>query len=166
MEKLSLTSKLIALVVSLLLTACSNEPATGPVDVTWDRDMCERCVMALSDRNHGAEVRDSSGKRSKVYKFDDIGCAVLWLEEQPWKDNPKTEIWVNDYKTGAWLNAKVANFIKITHTPMDYGHSATLENHPEAVKFTRMKELVFEKEAEYHEAALKRIEELKNKGKK
>ncbi|HIJ21686.1 MAG: protein NosL [Gammaproteobacteria bacterium] len=145
------------------LAGCSNEPQTGPVDVTWDRDNCERCMMALSDRHHAAQIR--GGKRHKVHHFDDIGCALLWLEEQPWKSNPATEIWVNSYQDGDWLNARQSHYIRITHTPMNYGFSAQPEQTEGAVDFESMKQAVFKQEATYHasvEARLKhRAQEAK-----
>ena len=106
---------LLLVISSILffLAGCGNNNQTGPVEVKWDRNACHRCQMMLSDRNFSAQVRVfPKGKRSKVYKFDDMGCAVLWLEQQAYKDNPKTEIWVNDYKTKQWLDAKKAWFVK------------------------------------------------------
>lgn len=108
----------------LFLLACS-EPSTGPVEVKWDRDACERCRMVLSDRNHSAQVRGGpvDGK-SKVYKFDDFGGAVLWLADKPWKNDEKTEFWVNDHRDGRWIDATKAWYISGQVTPMDFGLGA------------------------------------------
>lgn len=138
--------------LTLLLTGCGGDPATGPVEVTWDRDNCDRCVMALSDRHHSAQVR--GGKHHKPYTFDDIGCALLWLEEQPWRDDPATEIWVNNYHDGSWLNAREAQYVKVTHTPMNYGFSAQPEAGNNSVGFEEMRSAIFKQESEYH-ASLK-----------
>ncbi len=138
----------------LLLTAC-GEPATGPVDVVWDRDNCDRCVMALSDRFHSAQVR--GGDRHQAYHFDDLGCALLWLEEQPWKDDPKTEIWVNDHRDGSWLNARTAHYLKLTHTPMNYGFSAQPEAGEGSIDFNRAREAVFQQEAAYQASVEARL---------
>ncbi|MCW8853146.1 MAG: protein NosL, partial [Gammaproteobacteria bacterium] len=86
---------LIFVITVILLAGCS-ETSTGPVEVKWDRDVCERCRMMLSDRYHAAQIR--GGEKSKVYKFDDIGGAILWLQNKDWKDNETTEIWVNDHR--------------------------------------------------------------------
>lgn len=116
---------LFVLFSALILPACGGGKQTGPVDVKWDRDSCERCQMMLSERNFSAQVRVfPEGKRSKVYKFDDMGCAVLWLEKQTYSDDPKTEIWVNNYKTKDWINAKQSWYIKGQTTPMNYGLGA------------------------------------------
>ena len=70
---------LFYVIPGLVLSACSGEKETGPVEVRWDQDNCERCRMMLSDRNFGAQIRYyPEAKRSMVVKFDDIGCATLW----------------------------------------------------------------------------------------
>lgn len=123
------------LIIILLLSAC-NEKQTGPAEVKWDRDSCIRCQMMLSERNFSAQIRIfPEGKRSKVHKFDDIGCAVLWLDKQPYKNDPKTEIWVNDYKTKEWINAKQGWYIKGEITPMGYGLGAQTQQKEDALNF-------------------------------
>jgi len=75
------------LLPAFLLPGCSGQDATGPVDVRWDRETCERCAMAVGDRYSASQVRGApAGQSTRVYTFDDIGCAVIWLDEQPWKD--------------------------------------------------------------------------------
>jgi copper chaperone NosL len=104
------------------LTACSRDPGTGPLPITWDREPCERCRMVISDRLHAAEVR--GGPKHQLYKFDDLGCALIWLQEQPWKDEPSTEIWVTDRQDGHWLDARKARYVVGDVTPMAYGLGA------------------------------------------
>lgn len=116
--------KFLMLLPVVLLMACS-EVETGPVEVKWDRDGCERCRMVLSDRMHSAQVR--SGIDAKVYLFDDIGGAIIWLRDKDWADHQKTEIWVNHHQTGAWLNARKAIFIDGQNTPMSFGLGAQSE---------------------------------------
>ncbi len=139
----------------LFLVGCSGDPATGPVEVTWDRDNCDRCVMALSDRYHSAQVR--GGELNKVFHFDDIGCALLWLEEQSWGSDPATEIWVNNYQDGSWLDARDAHYVKVTHTPMNYGFSAQQGNSEGAIGYQQMRSAIFEQEAAYQASAKARI---------
>ena len=111
-----------------LLSACSEQVDTGPGEVRWDREICVRCAMAVSDHNYAAQVRRViPGQHSKLYKFDDIGCAVIWLDEQSWKDDPLVEIWVTDYRTGEWIDARKSNYVGGKITPMDYGLGATSE---------------------------------------
>ncbi len=115
--------------VLALCSACSGDPGTGPKEVKWDRDTCERCRMVLSDRHSSAQVRfhPPDKKSSKVVVFDDFGCAVLWLEDKPWKDDPRTEVWITDLRTGDWINARQATYVPGMLTPMAYGLGAQLE---------------------------------------
>ncbi len=113
--------------MTLSLSGCGEEQ-TGAAEVKWDRDVCERCQMMLSDRDFSAQVRMfPEGKRSRVYKFDDLGCAVLWLASKEFKNDPKTQIWVNDYKTKTWIDAKSAWYVKDLTSPMNYGLGAQTE---------------------------------------
>jgi hypothetical protein len=106
-----------------------------PVDFVWDREACEECKMALSDPHYSAQVIDSNGQ---AYFFDDIGCAVLWLQRQPWKDKART--WVNDVKTTEWIEAQKANWISgDSQTPMGYGFAATLSEVENALDYETVK---------------------------
>lgn len=119
---------LASVLLLVLIGGCSDEKNTGPGEVRWDREICVRCAMAVSDHNYSAQIRQViPGKRSKLYKFDDIGCAVIWLDEQSWKDDPLVEIWVTDYRNGDWIDARKAYYVPGKITPMDYGLGATTE---------------------------------------
>jgi len=134
-----------------LLAACSGEPDTGPGKIRWDREVWARCAMAVSDHNYAAQVRGGpAGQKGKLYKFDDIGCAVIWLDGKPWKDNPKTEIWVTDYRNGDWIDARKAWYVKGKITPMGYGLGATPEKAPGALDFAQAKKHIYEVEEQTH----------------
>ena len=136
-------------IFSLVLSACSGEPETGPVEVKWDQNNCERCRMMLSDRNFAAQIRYfPEAKRSRVVKFDDIGCAVLWIKDQPWKDDPKTQIWVADHSSGEWIDARKAIYIRKNNSPMGYDLGAQAEADPDGLSYAE---------------AILRIEEVENK---
>ena len=126
----------IAAVLLLLLGGCSGEPDTGPAKIRWDREVCARCVMAVSDPRYAAQIRGGPGsEKTRVYKFDDIGCAVIWLDEQPWKNDPRTEIWVADFRNQKWIDATKAWYISGKKTPMDYGLGAQNEPAEGALDF-------------------------------
>lgn len=151
-RKSSLWQLLLGSTLLLLLSACSGPPDNGPVEVKWDRDICARCSMVLSDRLHSAQVRahETPGKRSKVYKFDDIGCTVIWLEDKPWRDDPKTEIWVNDHRTGEWIDARTAYYIPGQMTPMEYGLGAQSDPADNALNYEQARQKIFELEARFN----------------
>ena len=138
-------------VVLLGLTACSGDPGTGPLDVKWDRYACERCRMVLSDRKHSAQVRvPQADGRSKVLFFDDIGCAVVWLEDKPFRDDTRTEIWVTDWRTGDWIDARKAVYLAGQVTPMEYGLGAQTDPDAQALDFAAARERIFEVERKYN----------------
>ncbi len=141
----------VCLLAVLVLSACSGEPRTGAVAPKWDRDSCERCRMVLSDRFHSAQVRyRAGGERSKVRLFDDIGCAVIWLRDKPWRDDPTTEIWVNDHRTGDWIDARSATFVKGQQTPMEYGLGAQGTPHPQGLGFVEAEAHILDVEKRFN----------------
>jgi len=135
----------------LLLSACGKEQTTGPVDVRWDREICARCAMAVSDHKFAAEVRGArKNKKAKVYKFDDVGCAVIWLDQQNWKNDARTEIWVKSHKTEKWIDAKKAWYVELKNTPMDYGLGAQKEKVEGAQNFEQAKKHIYEVEQRFN----------------
>ncbi len=108
--------------LSLLYTGCQKRDTTALVEVHWDRDMCTRCVMVVSDRHNSVQVKEP--KSGKSYMFDDIGCMVSWFYEKktPWQD--KATIWINDVNDGKWIDARKAFYDTDNITPMGYGFSA------------------------------------------
>ena len=157
------------LLLVLVLSACSGDPRTGAVEPKWDRDACERCRMVLSDRFHAAQVRHGkAGERSRVHLFDDIGCAVIWLDKQPWKDDADTQIWVADHRNGEWIDARAATYIKGQLTPMEYGLGARASPAPEGLSFDQAKAHVFDVEKRFnvHGVHLRESRDARNKAKK
>lgn len=128
--------KFCCLLLLMVLSACTGEPQTGPVNTKWDRDNCERCRMVLSEPHFATQIRYfPPGKRSKVAKFDDFGCAVLWLQDKPWQKDSQTEIWVADHRNGEWINALTATYVPRNNTPMAYGLGAQTENASDGKNF-------------------------------
>jgi nitrous oxide reductase accessory protein NosL len=153
----------LAVGLVLLLAACSGDPGTGPKDVRWDRDACERCRMVLSDRNFSAQIRyfPEEKPRSRVVAFDDIGCAILWLEEQPWKDDPRTEIWVTDHRNGEWIDARVATYVKGKITPMEFGLGAQPEPLEGGLDFEQAKQHILKVEERFNIHGVHLLERFK-----
>ncbi|MEA3273852.1 MAG: hypothetical protein U9Q81_00825 [Pseudomonadota bacterium] len=142
---------IVALFLSWGLTGCEWDPGTGPVDVKWDRKTCERCRMVLSDRKHSAEVRvkPTDGK-SKVLFFDDIGCAVIWLEDKPFREDASTEIWVTDWRNGEWIDARAATYLPGQVTPMEYGLGAQPEPAQGGLDYAQAKAHIFDVERRFN----------------
>lgn len=113
-------SFLLAL-LGLFLIGCDNKAALEPKKVHWDRDMCERCKMVLSDRKFSAQaINPQTGRK---YYFDDIGCAILWFRENKISWENEAILWVNDAQSGEWIDAKTAFYDTENITPMAYGLS-------------------------------------------
>lgn len=145
--------RLIPWMASVLLTlaACTGDPGSGPLDVKWDRQSCERCRMVLSDRQHSAQVRIPQAEgRSRVLFFDDIGCAVVWLEDKPFRDDPRTEVWVTDWQGGGWIDARTAHYLQGQVTPMEYGLGAQSQPSPGSLDWAAAKGHIFEVERKFN----------------
>jgi nitrous oxide reductase accessory protein NosL len=137
--------------LSLVLSACSGEKETGPVEVRWDQNTCERCRMMLSERHFAAQIRYfPEAKKSKVVKFDDIGCATIWLKDQKWKDDPKTEIWVTAHNSGEWLDARKATYVLKNNSPMGYNLGAQAEAESGGLNFDDAKQHIEQVEKKYN----------------
>ncbi len=129
-------ARLLLLAVLLLLGGCGGEPDSGPGRIRWDRDVCEYCRMVISDPHFAAQVRGGpAGQKTRLHRFDDLGCALLWLDRQPWKDDPRTEIWVADHRDGHWIDARKAWYVPVPVTPMDFGLGAQDSPAPGALDF-------------------------------
>ena len=147
----------------LLIMGCSGEPDTGPVEVKWDRDICERCRMVLSDPHFAAQIRyyPAGKKRPRVEKFDDVGCAALWLEDKPWKVDGRTEFWVADHRTKEWIDATTATYVRKKTTPMEYGLGAQPEMAPGGLNFEQAKAHIADVEERFNVHGLQLQQRLK-----
>ena len=146
----------LAIVLLLSFTACEKKSPTELRDVHWDRDMCERCKMVVSDRHHTVQVINPQTNRS--YMYDDIGCMVLWFDDEKiaWAD--KAKIWITDSQTGKWINARTAYYDTENITPMAYGFAAhdgngTIKEHSKMINFEEVSKRIFKIEAKKNRKA-------------
>lgn len=135
---LRIAPALLSLLVVLPLVACGRDPASGPADVKWDRDACEHCRMVISDHGFAAQVRDAEGR---VHRFDDPGCAALWLDAHSEQGAPR-EVWVHDLAGDDWLDAHEAHFVRVPNSPMAYGFGAQRAPAAGALDFAQLREAV------------------------
>jgi hypothetical protein len=127
--------------VGLSLASCGGEAKSGPVEIKWDRDTDARCSMVIGDQRFAAQIRDPN---RKVWKFDDIGCAVFWLAHQQFSEaSANTEYWVNDYlHPGLWLDARRAYYLDGKKSPMGYQFGALAEPEAGTIDYAVMKKRV------------------------
>ncbi len=139
--------KLLGVVFLLFIfSGCEKKDPTTLTSVHWDRDMCERCKMVVSDRHHAVQVINILTRRS--YMFDDIGCAVLWFDDEKIEWSSKAKIWITDVSTGEWIDAHKALYSTNNITPMAYGFAAhkskdSVKKDEEIVNFEEMSRRVF-----------------------
>jgi copper chaperone NosL len=111
---------ILGLVITLL-AGCWQGSNTGPGEIHWDRQTCERCQMVISERRHAVQIRRLG--EPGIHAFDDLGCALLWLDDQELDagSEAKPEVWVKEPSATAWVDARVARFEAGMPTPMAYG---------------------------------------------
>lgn len=138
--------------LAALLAACGG-PAGWPegmTEIKWDRDVCVRCSMVISDRRFAAQLR--GGARDTVFKFDDVGCLVFWLRdklaEHPWMADAATRMWVADAASRAdavkWLDPRKAHYIGKS-SPMGYNFGAVSAPLAGSMDFAQMRAHVLAK---------------------
>ena len=129
---------------SVLLAACGEDKdlPIGMAVFKWDRDVCTRCKMVISDHRFASQIR--GGPKDTVFKFDDIGCAATWLAEKgkefPWMAEATTRVWVAEFASAGknWLDATAARYVFGKSSPMGYNFAAVAENHAESLSFSEM----------------------------
>ena len=138
---------LLASLIMFTQTGCEERSKTELAEVHWDRDMCARCVMVVSDRQNTVQVKNPTTGES--YMFDDLGCAVLWFKENKieWKD--KAMIWITDLESGEWIDARTAFYDAGNVTPMAFGFSAhktkeAIQKGKEVLSFGIVSQKIFE----------------------
>ena len=129
------------------LSGCKSDNwPDGMAEIKWDRDTCARCSMAISDRRFAAQLR--GGPDKTVFKFDDIGCLVFWMQEKtgkyPWLADAATRFWVADFTSKSreemrWLDPKRAHYMTKT-SPMGYNFAAVSTPMPGSLDFTDMRQ--------------------------
>lgn len=109
----------VCLVMFFALSGCSQKIDTAPQEPVWDRTVCEHCHMILSDRHFAAQIVDPT--TGKHHFFDDLGCALVWLDQQKDSWVAKAIIYATTVDTGKWVDVKKAVIAKPFVTPMSYG---------------------------------------------
>ncbi|MDR0666097.1 MAG: nitrous oxide reductase accessory protein NosL [Campylobacteraceae bacterium] len=131
------------LAVCLLFLGCESKIDMSAKEVKLDRDVCAYCKMVISSANYAAQIVLKDGRR---YFFDDIGCAILWLNMQDAQDG--AYIYVADFKSAEWIDAKRAYYLSGANSPMRFGFAAYKEFQKDSLNFLEVKKIILEKENE------------------
>jgi copper chaperone NosL len=97
--------------VAVCARRLQGEPASGPVDVKWDRETDPRCGMVISDRRFAAQIRDPGWQGLEVRRHR-LRHLLAGAAAVPRKPRRRTEYWVADYRSGAWLDARQAYYLR------------------------------------------------------
>jgi len=149
---------LLALLFSINVQA---KMVLKPQPIKFGHDRCKRCGMVIKSPYFAAEV--GNPLTGKIYKFDDIGCAVMWLYHDchfVWAKGAK--IWVTDAKTGKWLNAKGACWVDGMMTPMHFGLGAFKkgETHKRCLSWNEAKKLLLERGIKKEKMMMKKMPKM------
>lgn len=101
--------------------------------------------MGISDRRYAAQVRLAGDRRAHV--FDDLGCALLWLDDAGVDGETSSEIWVRDPRGERWIDARDTLFSEGLGTPMSYGFGTTAAT-TEGLRIAQVQDRVRELERE------------------
>jgi len=134
---------LLIIGIMIITLGCEQKDPSSAHNVHFDRDMCERCKMVISDRNYVAQIVDV--EKRDAYNFDDIGCAVIWLDKNRIKLHENYKFYIADKSTGEFIDINSAYFSKGGTTPMDFGISVNKEkNSANNISYDEAKKIIYE----------------------
>jgi nitrous oxide reductase accessory protein NosL len=128
-----------------VLAGCgeSGDWPEGMLPIKWDRDVCARCGMVISDRRFAAQLR--GGPKKETLKFDDIGCAATFCAEKfaqhPWMRDAATRMWVAEFGSQPlrWIDPRRAHYVQgQAASPMGYNFAAHAQPQPGSVGYEQM----------------------------
>lgn len=97
---------LVILTGLVWLTGCQEENYE-PVQIEPEIDVCEICNMSIAHENFATEV---ISKENDVYKFDDLGCMMEFLEEDYILEEEIAKKYVRDVSSGEWTELENAYY--------------------------------------------------------
>ena len=111
---------LILIILFSLINGCSNDNGFKPAQINYGEDICTACSMIISEQKYSAQYILPDGT---VKKFDDIGCMIDYIKKTKDEIDRISTIYVRDFESNNWINAKNAYFIynRQIKTPMGYG---------------------------------------------
>lgn len=88
---MKLQSFLMISFLTVFLISCSKEPK--PIE--FGLDDCDHCKMNISDNRYGAELVT---KKGRVYKFDDLYCMKVFLQDELVAKDQVLSLWIIDFE--------------------------------------------------------------------
>ncbi len=125
---------LLLLFIPSGLCSCESNPDQKPLELVWGRETGEVSFMVVSDPRYAVQIIDQAGRG---YFFVEIGTAVQWLAAR--KTGEKEKIWVNDFSTQNWIDARSAHWKSgFKGSPMGFGYRAFQAQPDENLTFTEI----------------------------
>ena len=127
-EKIAVISVLFILIVIILFSTTdfersvvvhTNNSSKLPIEITPGKYKDRFCNMTIEKIEYSAQAVMSD---NNTLFFDDVGCMVLWLNEQRSPDDIVLWVWAKDAKK--YINAREAWYSLTDSTPMNYGFGA------------------------------------------
>jgi copper chaperone NosL len=111
------------LLLIFVMFACKNKPEQGPVEIHYGEDVCERCKMIISEKEFATQYVLGGGEAKK---FDDVGCMIEYLRENPEDREDILGAYVRDYDSAEWIDARKAYYFQggDIKSPMGFGIAA------------------------------------------
>jgi YHS domain-containing protein len=91
------------------------------------------CKMLIRSYDNSAQAVDTEGE---TYFFNDPGCMVLWLREQP--NRAQIRLWIHTLDTHRWIDARRAWYGIKEKTVMGYGFGAREKQKRGSIGFEEM----------------------------
>jgi copper chaperone NosL len=102
----ALSTLMVMSLISLFVSSCNP----GPSPLIPGKDDCQFCKMTISDLRFGAEIITGKGK---IFKFDDPGCAMSFIDSKPDPSFTVREIYFTDFSgKHDLIESKNAIFLK------------------------------------------------------
>jgi len=126
-----------AVAALLALPAACGEAEDGPGPIRLGRDACDFCRMPIAEIRYSAQIRMAPD--NTLYKFDDVGCAVLFLSRTAGAADAGARFWAMNHLDGkTWLDARQAFYLQGLSTPMHYGFAGVPAGTASAVSYDAM----------------------------
>lgn len=122
----------LLIVILLSLTGCAVS-AYEPIKIEQNIESCDVCKMGIGEIESAAQMILKDGK---PILFDDIGCLVVYIQEE----KPEYKVaFVHDYHSEKWISFDQATFVhtQSIDSPMNY-RLVAFESEEEAESFQKV----------------------------
>lgn len=130
------------LIIIILFSTTSFKQSTVVVQHNHKKEPINIVAHKYKDRFCNMDIEDITYSAQAILInndtifFDDIGCLILWLEEQTRKDKIVLWVWARD--AGIYIDATKAWYSLTEHTPMRYGFGAYKTKQNNYINFDTM----------------------------